>query len=51
MGEGFEMKILQQVTIINKAVEYPLNRAKMENNSLAVSNAEIEIGKLMQKSF
>lgn len=45
------MKVLQQVTIINKAVEYPLNRAKMENNRLAVSNAKIGIGKLIQKSF
>lgn len=45
------MKVLQQVTIINKAVEYPLNRARMENNRLAVSNAEIGIGKLIQKSF
>lgn len=51
MREGFEMKVLQQVTIINKAVEYPLNRARMENDSIAVSNTEIEIGKLMQKSF
>lgn len=45
------MKVLQQVTIINKAVEYPLNRARMENNRLAVSDNEIRIGKLMQKSF
>lgn len=45
------MKVLQQVTIINKAVEYPLNRAKMEGNRLAVSDNEIRIGKLMQKSF
>ena len=45
------MKVLQQVTIINKAVEYPLNRAKMENDRLAVSDNEIRIGKLMQKSF
>lgn len=45
------MKVLQQVTIINKAVEYSLNRAKMENDRLAVFNAEIRIGKLMQKSF
>ena len=45
------MKVLQQVTIINKAVEYPLNRAKMENDRLAVFNDEIGIGKLMQKSF
>lgn len=45
------MKVLQQVTIINKAVEYPLNRAKMENDHLAVFNNEIKIGKLMQKSF
>ena len=33
------MKVLQQVTIINKAVEYSLNRAKMENDRLAVFNA------------
>lgn len=45
------MKVLQQVTIINKAVEYPLNRARMENNRLAVFDNEIRIGKLMQKSF
>lgn len=45
------MKVSQQVTIINKAIEYPLNRAKMEGNRLAVFNAEIGIGKLMQKSF
>lgn len=45
------MKVLQQVTIINKAVKYPLNRAKMENNHLAVSDNEIRIGKLIQKSF
>ena len=51
MGEGFKMKVLQQVTIINKAVEYPLNRAKMENDRLAVSNIEIRIRKLIQKSF
>ena len=45
------MKVLQQVTIINKAVEYPLNRAKMENDRLAVSDNEIRIEKLIQKSF
>lgn len=45
------MEVLQQVTIINKAVEYPLNRAKMKNDHLAVFNNEIKIGKLMQKSF
>lgn len=45
------MEVLQQVTIINKAVEYPLNRVKMENNRLEVSDNEIRIGKLMQKSF
>ena len=45
------MKVLQQVTIINKAVGYSLNRARMENDRLAVFDGEIRIGKLTQKSF